>query len=115
MKGVFYQIENGKIFLTLSKQFFERSAIYAASYEMTDKYSIMIKPASEREISIILEPKKDQSVHEMETAIFDFYDKVLDHQIRLDLEKQYGKLRELIVEHAFSPLSDLKNKLEQIK
>ena len=37
----------------------------------------------------------------------DFCNEVLDQQVRLDIEKRYGSLRDAIVKHAFQPLGDV--------
>jgi len=37
----------------------------------------------------------------------------VDQQLRLDLERRYGGLRQLIVQHAFSPLSHLKQEVKK--
>ena len=115
MKELIKKIEDGIILVVLSKQFYEQSAVYAASYKMTDKYSVMVKPVGDRGVGVTFEPKKQQTVQEMEAALFDFCNELLDQQVRLDLEKRFGKIRELIVEHAFSPLADLRSRLEQMK
>ena len=39
--------------------------------------------------------------------INDFCNEVLDQQVRLDLEKRYGGLRDTIVKHAFLPFESL--------
>ena len=43
-----------------------------------------------------------------------FSNEVIDQQLRLDLEKRYGQVRELIIKHAFSPLENLKAETEKI-
>ena len=78
-------------------------------------YSVMMTGIEDYYITLTLEPKINQSMIELESAVSDFCNEVLDQQIRLNLEKRNGRIRELIVEHAFSPLADLKSRLEQIK
>ena len=42
----------------------------------------------------------------------DFCNEVLDQQVRLDLEKRYGNIRELVIRHAFAPIESLKAKIK---
>jgi His-Xaa-Ser system protein HxsD len=115
MQEAISEIKEGKVHVRLMKEIYDKEAVLNATYKMTDKYSVLIKPVGDHEISVIIEPKGQQSVEELELAASDFCNEVLDQQIRLDLEKRFGKIRELIVEHAFSPLADLKSRLAQIK
>jgi His-Xaa-Ser system protein HxsD len=39
-------------------------------------------------------------------------DDILDEQLRYDLESKVGKVRELIVEHAFKPITNLKQEID---
>lgn len=41
-----------------------------------------------------------------------FFNKIVDHQLRLDLISQFGTLREIIVAQAFAPSDNLKDLLE---
>ena len=36
-----------------------------------------------------------------------FCNEAIDQQLRLDIEKKYGNVRELIVRHAFSPIKNI--------
>jgi His-Xaa-Ser system protein HxsD len=115
MKEIVSEIKDGKAYIRFTKEFYEKEAVLNAAYKMTDKYSVMIKPVGDHEMSVTLEPKTQQSIEEIESAASDFCNEVIDQQLRLDLEKRFGKIRELIVEHAFSPLADHKSRLAQIK
>lgn len=39
-------------------------------------------------------------------------DDILDEQLRYELESKAGKVRELIVEHAFKPITNLKQEID---
>jgi len=114
MKGIFAKLEDGKILVTLNKEIYEKEAIAVAAYKMTDLCSILIKPLENNEINVCFETKEMQSEETLEKIVKDFCNEVLDQQVRLDLEKRYGKIRELIVEHAFSPIKDLKKSLDEL-
>jgi His-Xaa-Ser system protein HxsD len=115
MKETVSEIKDGKAYIRFAKEFYEKEAILNAAYKMTDKYSVKINPIDDNAVAVTLEPKNQISVDEMKSSVFNFCNEILDQQIRLNLEKRYGKIRELIIEHAFSPLADLKSRLAQIK
>ena len=52
---------------------------------------------------------KSELKKNLENVALDFCNEVLDQQVRLDLERSYGPLRELIVKKAFSPISITKD------
>jgi His-Xaa-Ser system protein HxsD len=114
MKSIFSTIEDGKILVSLSNAIYEKEAIMVAAYKMTDSCTILIEPIGNNGISVLFEPKEKQSQESLEKIVRDFCNEVLDQQVRLDLEKRYGKIRELIVEHAFSPIKDLKKSLDEL-
>lgn len=41
-----------------------------------------------------------------------FFNKIVDHQLRIDLISQFGTLREIIVAQAFAPCDSIKDLLE---
>jgi len=106
---------DGKFYITLDNEIYEKEAVMAAAYKMTDLFTILITPIANKKMDLIFEPLSGQTQEDLEIIAKDFCNEVLDQQIRLDLEKRFGKIRELIVEHAFSPLADLKSRLAQIK
>lgn len=113
MKGVFTQLKDSKILVTLSKEIYEKDAVMAAAYKLMDNYAILIEPVSETEVGVIIEAKDKNQIENLEQTAMRFCNEVLDQQIRLDLEKRYGRIREMIVQHAFSPIKDLRNQLDQ--
>jgi len=115
MKETISEIKEGAAHVRLMKEIYDKEAVLNAAYKMTDKYSVLIKSVGVHEMSVIIEPKGQQSIEELESAVSDFCNEVLDQQVRLNLERRFWKIRELIIEHAFSPLADLKSRLAQIK
>jgi His-Xaa-Ser system protein HxsD len=111
-KGISYTINNDALILFIEKEFFEKSAIHAASYKFTDKCIIQIEPEGEKKIAITMALKKPVDEIFLEELANEFMNEALDQQIRLDLEKRYGNIRELIVRHAFKPLENLKEALK---
>jgi His-Xaa-Ser system protein HxsD len=106
-KGFVSKIDGGKLLLKLSKQSYENSAVMNAAYKFTHKCSILIEPLEEGYVGVWFKAKDGQDPGMMSDLLHDFCNEVLDQQVRLDLEKRYGSLRDAIVNHAFQPLSDI--------
>jgi His-Xaa-Ser system protein HxsD len=105
-----YTINEGKVCLALYRVFFQKEAVLAASQKMTGDFYVEIKSLDSERVGIYLEPKGNVSgassinIETLEEAAKNFCNEVLDQQVRLDLENRYGKIRELIVRQAFSPV-----------
>jgi His-Xaa-Ser system protein HxsD len=106
--------ERGEIEIYLSKLYYQKEAVFAAAHSVTDNYRVKIEPTENRNVKITLIPLREESKANEEKVINDLMNRLIDEQVRLDLEKQYGKIRELIIEHAFSPLENLRTKVREI-
>jgi len=107
MKGVISTVEGGKQLLTLTKDYYLREAVFAATHKFSGICGIEIFPVDEYAVGVWLTPKKDMTDDELNRIAQDLSEELVDQQIRLDLEKRNGWIRELIVKQAFSPLDNL--------
>jgi His-Xaa-Ser system protein HxsD len=82
----------------------------AASYKFTDKCVVLIRPLEEGYVGIYFQAKEEQSVEEIPRLLREYCNEVLDQQVRLDLEKRYGSLRDTIFNFAFCPIEKYKEK-----
>jgi len=100
---------SGRCSITVSTSIYSLEAIHAAIYKYTDSYHVLITPNTDDSVTVIFEAKdKAKDINE---ELKDFANSLIDHQVRLQLDKTNGKIRDLIVAHAFSPL-DLKKETE---
>jgi His-Xaa-Ser system protein HxsD len=106
-RGFVSKIEGEKFLLKLSKQFYEKPAVMNAAYKFTNKCSILIEPLEEGYVGVWFKAKDGQDPEIIPNFLNDFCNEVIDQQVRLDLEKRYGSLRDTIVKHAFQPLGDV--------
>jgi His-Xaa-Ser system protein HxsD len=88
----------------LSKEFFEREPVFVTADKFTDHYYISIRPSGEHDIEVSLQPKNDTDVNKNVTKLF--CNELIQQQVRHDLQKRFGRLREMIVEQAFAPLDN---------
>jgi len=111
MKKPVIEIEEGNFLVKLRKQFYEREPIFAAAYKFTDLCSILIEPIDDYSVGVYFKPFKDSNI-DLNKIAETFCNEVLDQQVRLDLEKRYGNIRDLIVKQAFAPIQNLKEKID---
>ena len=107
MKNIVTKIEDGKILVSLNNEIYEKAAIMSAAHEMTGSFAVLIEPLDEKNTGVYFQPKTGTQINEDEltAAALDFCDKVLDQQLRLDIEQRYGNIRDMIVKQAFAPIS----------
>lgn len=105
------QVEEDRLLLKLSKEFYLREAVFASAYKFTDKCTILIEPVGEEHIGVFFESRTNDS-SDLDLIAKDFTNEVLDQQVRLDLEARNGRLRELIVRHAFTPIADIEREFD---
>jgi His-Xaa-Ser system protein HxsD len=100
--------------VTLSKEIYEKEAVFAAVHALSGLCRNRIEPAQAGYVKVTLEfldsdPPADPL--EIENK---FMTELIDQQLGLDLEKRYGALRRLIVQQAFAPLDNLKAEVKRI-
>ena len=106
-KGFFKMIDGEKLLLKLSKQFYEKPAVMAAAYKFTNKCVISIEPLEQGYVGVWFQAKNNENSDIIPDLVNDFCNEVLDQQVRLDLEKRFGTLRDTIVKHAFQPIESI--------
>ena len=91
--------------LTVEKERYSNEAIVAACYKYTDKFYIFQRtsPNDEKTVEVIFENKEDKPVTEKDVK--QFCNELIDQQVRYNTNKQFGHIRDLIVEEAFKPVS----------
>jgi His-Xaa-Ser system protein HxsD len=99
---------NGLFFVKLPKAFYEREAIFAAAYLFREKFQMRIDSVDDSYVGVWFQTKEGQNQDDVRYALGEFCNETLDQQVRLDLDKRYGALREMIYEHAFKPLKTRK-------
>jgi His-Xaa-Ser system protein HxsD len=97
--------------ITVNTAVYSLDAIHAASYPFISGYHVLITPDADSSVIVVFEAKGEGS--DITTDLKEFATSLIDHQVRLRLDQANGKIRDLIVAHAFSPL-DLKKGVEAL-
>lgn len=99
------ETEPGVFFVKLRKAYYEQEAVMQASYKFTNACYVKIDAVEEGYVGIWFKAKSQVNI-DPDLLLCEYCNEVLDQQVRLDLEKRYGKLRDTIYQFAFAPIKD---------
>jgi len=103
LSDYFCDLSKGRANIILDKTLYDPVAINAAAYPFTGAYHVLVTPGDELNcVVVIFEAKVDG--RDINADLKDYCNSLLDHQVRFQLDACNGKIRDLIVAHAFSPL-----------
>lgn len=98
------QTGNGIALVSLPKTIYEPEAIRQTAYKFSGEYLIIVQE-NDNTIHITFERKDEAKITDRQ--IKEICNDFIDQQIRIDTEKQFGHIRDLIVEEAFKPVNKL--------
>lgn len=95
-------IDENKAAVSLVKSLYSAEAIHASAYKFSGDYFVHL---SEHEdyYEILFERKNGAAIDDI--MIKEICNDFVDQQIRIETERQFGYIRDLIVEEAFKPVS----------
>jgi len=105
-------IREGRGNIIVDTTLYSLVAINAAAYPLINKYHILVTPGSTQNSVVVIFEAKDEEA-DINADLKEYCNSLLDHQVRVQLDVSNGKIRELIVAHAFSPL-DLQNAVSSL-
>jgi His-Xaa-Ser system protein HxsD len=91
------------ITLRLDGRVYSLDAIKRAAYDMSHLAAFNIYHDKATQVTLKIKVCSHAPSDILETLL----NKVLDHQIRIDMDRQFGPLREIIAAQAFSPTDQL--------
>lgn len=100
-----YTVDGNKFQLKVDLQLYAKETITAAAYKFSAKYHIMqeIDKNDPNIVNVTFESKSGSNLGE--DNVKEFCTELLDQQLRYNTEKQFGHIRDLIVEEAFKPVN----------
>jgi His-Xaa-Ser system protein HxsD len=113
ISGLITVIDTERANIVIDSSLYDLEAINTACYAFTSDYHILATRKDETFIIVIFELKNKTSLRDISEDIKEFINAVIDHQVRLRLDRANGKIRDLIVAHAFSPL-DLNKEIKSL-
>jgi His-Xaa-Ser system protein HxsD len=110
MNGIFKLFQDDGLIFEISIELYQKEAILFAAHTFIDRCYVDIDPSSEKRINVSFRPKNKDI--QFDKVALDFCNELLDQQVRLNVEKSYGNIRDLIVKQAFQPIEDIKNEVK---
>jgi len=103
-KGIYKEQEDSDVLVVrISKEYFEKEAIMHAIHEYSHIYDTSMLPIGEKFVGVWFKPKDSSNTDEK--MVHNFSNRVVDYQIRRDLDRESGHIRDRIVEYAYGPVS----------
>lgn len=83
-----------------SKVYFERDCVLNVAEKYTDKFYVSIFPCDESNVKISFRAKDDTELNEK--FLRQVMNELIDQQVKIDLQKEFGPIKEKIVSYVFS-------------
>ena len=88
------------------KIYFERDCVLYVAVRYTPNFFVAISPLPDNAVEIVITAKDKDTIPK--DLLRQFLNDCIDQQIRLDLQKEFGELRQAIVTYAFSPVEKVR-------
>lgn len=95
-------IDGSKASVSLAKSLYSAEALHASAYKFSGEFFLHLSEDGNN-YNVLFERKNGSLIDEL--TIKDICNDFIDQQIRIDTERQFGHIRDLIVEEAFNPVS----------
>lgn len=101
MKSTLFQVldDGSRGVIHANKEFFERECVLTIAGKYSKNYFVQIQPHQEFEVEITIIAKNGSNI--TEPFLMEFMNNLIDQQIRIDLQKEFGSLRDKIIDYAF--------------
>ena len=110
MNGIIKRLQNDSMIFEVPLELYQKEAILFTAHTFIDRCYVDIDPSSEKCISVSFRSKNKDI--QFDVFALEFCNELLDQQVRLNVEKSYGNIRDLIVKQAFQPIEDIKNEVK---
>lgn len=100
---IFEEVSPGVLLIKLPTGIYDKAAVLLSARNFANCCLVRIDQ-DEGHFAVYFEVKPGQDIEQVRHELGEFGNEVIEHQIRLDLERRYGRLREIIYERAFQPI-----------
>ncbi|MDD3012559.1 MAG: His-Xaa-Ser system protein HxsD [Candidatus Gastranaerophilales bacterium] len=100
MDKIVKTITKDQLLLELNNNIYDINAINQTAYKFTDKCYIYINPLSNDIIGVYFK-LKEQNDSNLELLADNFCNELLDQQVRISVNKDFGHIRDILVKKAF--------------
>lgn len=103
--------DSSEIIVVVDLNIYSIEAVKRVAFELNNKAQISIEKSTSNQMNICLSPNAGFS-GDRDELIRLFNQMIQDHQIRIDIEKEYKVIRQIIVAQAFQPCDNIKEVLD---
>lgn len=98
------KLSDGSYRIEVSLEIYSKEAVSATCYRYLNSYFVTQKEGKDpKTIDVFLQPKENQKV--VTNFSKQFCNDLIDQQVRVDVAKEFGSIRDKIVEQAFKPVN----------
>lgn len=98
------EVGNGGFQVSVDLNIYSVDAVTATSYKYTDKFFVHQQTADDKTLNVIFEAKDSNALVSAE-IVKQFCNDLIDQQVRVLVNRDFGHIRDLIVEEAFKPVN----------
>lgn len=98
------EVGNGGFQVSVDLNIYSVDAVTATSYKYTDKFYVHQQTVDDKTVNVTLEAK-DSNVPMTSEIAKQFCNDLIDQQVRVLVNIDFGHIRDLIVEEAFKPVN----------
>ena len=101
----------GNIIFEFDSEIYSEQAVKSAIHDLKIAAHLSLRGQEKKIIQVTI-PLSETDRTNIETKV---YKAILDHQIRIEVQKEYGPIRKLILAQAFFPCENLEEILDGLK
>lgn len=98
------EVGNGGFQVSVDLNIYSVDAVTATSYKYTDKFYVHQQMADDKTMNVVFEAK-DSNAPVSTEIVKQFCNDFIDQQVRVLVNRDFGHIRDLIVEEAFKPVN----------
>lgn len=104
IKEFIHVVNDNKFMVEVSLKIYDKEAIIESAYKFSGKYYVhqQLDENNPEKVEVYFESKDGEMV--TVTNVKEFCTDLVDQQVRINTNKQFGHIRDLIVEEAFKPV-----------
>jgi His-Xaa-Ser system protein HxsD len=99
-----YTLGDKRFMVAVNTELYDKEAIVASAYKYSGRFYIYqnVSEIDPKIVEVLFESKENSAI--TETDVKEFCNDLIDQQIRIHTTRQFGHIRDLIVEEAFKPV-----------
>jgi His-Xaa-Ser system protein HxsD len=102
------ELESGGFQIRVDLNVYAIDAVTSASYKYTDRFYIHQETTDGNAVNVLFESKSNESPITIDVAK-QYCNELIDQQVRYIVNRDFGHIRDLIVEEAFKPVNKRKS------